>query len=207
MTTRQQKRVLPWRQWLLPLMVAVMVTLLMLWGESASALLRYDRDGLARGELWRAVTGHFVHLGWSHLLLNLAGLFLVWLLVGEALSRRGWLLLLSSCSVFLGAALWLFSPLLQWYVGLSGLLHGMLFAGALVQFGGGDRGGAVLGLLVIIKLLWEQRLGPLPGSESVAGGAVIVAAHLYGTVAGGLFLTVALSRRRWREQVLGRVQS
>jgi membrane associated rhomboid family serine protease len=47
-------------------------------------------------------------------------------------------------------------------------------------------------LLVCGKLLWEQAVGPLPGSAEVAGGKVIVDAHLYGAI-GGLVLGWVLS--------------
>lgn len=190
-------------RWQLPLLLAVVTVLLMVWGDSASLLLRYDRTALAQGELWRLLSAHLIHLGWSHLLLNLTGLFLVWLLVGEALNPGGWLLLLLICAAFISAALWLLYPQLQWYVGLSGLLHGMLFGGAVVLFGVGDKGGALLALLVIIKLLAEQLWGPLPGSEAASGGSVIVEAHLYGALAGGLFVAAVWLRPTWRNRLLG----
>ena len=44
----------------------------------------------------------------------------------------------------------------------------------------------MLAVFVAGKLLWEQTVGPLPGSESSAGGTVIVNAHLYGAVGGVL---------------------
>ncbi|HEY9148557.1 MAG TPA: rhombosortase [Gammaproteobacteria bacterium] len=179
------------RRWLLPLLAATLAALLMLGGDDAAYWLRYERDALAQGQLWRLFSAHWVHLGWSHLLMNMFGLLLVWALVGEALSLLGWLLLLLFCSLFTTAAMWLLYPELQWYVGFSGVLHGMLFGGAMMLFGGGDKGATLLAGIVLLKLLWEQLLGPLPGSESAAGGAVIVEAHLYGALAGGLFAAVA----------------
>ena len=40
------------------------------------------------------------------------------------------------------------------------------------------------GLLVAAKLIYEQFVGPLPGSAESSGGAVIVASHLYGAITG-----------------------
>jgi membrane associated rhomboid family serine protease len=39
-------------------------------GDAGRAALRYDRVGLADGQLWRLLTGHFVHLGLEHAALN-----------------------------------------------------------------------------------------------------------------------------------------
>ena len=52
----------------------------------------------------------------------------------------------------------------------------------------------VLAILVAGKLVWEQLAGPLPGSESASGGAVIVDAHLYGAM-GGVLATLLMWRR------------
>lgn len=192
-----------WREWQFPLIVAIIALLLRLWGEPASLLFRYDRAALGEGELWRLFTAHLVHLGWAHLMMNLAGLFVVWAFVARALSRHGWWWLFILCSLAISLAFWWFFPPLEWYVGLSGVLHSMLFGGAVVAFGRGDREGAILALLVILKLIWEQFFGPLPGSESVAGGAVITQAHLYGAVAGGGFVAIVWRVPRWHASLLG----
>jgi rhomboid family GlyGly-CTERM serine protease len=82
--------------------------------------------------------------------------------------------------------LWFFDPDLDWYVGLSGVLHGILIAGAFVGMRRGSVEAAALGVLVVGKIIWEQLSGPLPGSASLAGGSVVVNAHLYGAIAGAL---------------------
>ncbi|MEJ2406495.1 MAG: rhombosortase [Candidatus Thiodiazotropha sp.] len=173
--------------WLIPVVIAIFSLCFQLAGDSSLQWLRFDHDAIAAGFVWRLLTGHLVHLGWSHLLLNLAGLFITWALVGESMSNRCWLLLLLFSSLAITSALWFFNPQLHWYVGLSGVLHAMMLGGAIVLFWRGDRGTLILIVLVVIKLIWEQLEGPLPGSEAASGGAVIVDAHLYGAVAGVLF--------------------
>jgi hypothetical protein len=42
----------------------------------------------------------------------------------------------------------------------------------------------VIGVAVLMKIMFEQLIGPLPGSEQSAGGDVVVNAHLYGVLAG-----------------------
>jgi len=87
--------------------------------------------------------------------------------------------------------LWFLDPALSWYVGLSGLLHGLFAAGLLSRLRAAPAESLVLGGLLAAKLLVEQIAGPLPGSETSAGGAVVVNAHLYGT-AGGIAAALGL---------------
>lgn len=161
------------------------------------ATLRYDRSAIAAGEVWRLFTGHLVHLNGMHLILNAAGLALVSGLVGTHMRLPAWGLALAVSAGSIGAGLWLAAPGLSWYVGLSGVLHGLLTAGAIA--GLADRRERLFAGLVLVviaaKLLWEQLAGPTPGTEAVAGGRVIVDAHLYGAL-GGL-IAMAL-RAGWR---------
>ncbi len=170
-----------------------------LGGEEARQLLRYERGAILQGEAWRLLTAHLVHLGPSHLLLNLAGLGLVQLLVGPYLPPRAWWAALLLAGLAVSGGLLLLDPGLRWYVGLSGALHGLLAAGALAALlaGGAPWEGGLLLALLAAKLAWEQLAGPLPGSEAAAGGPVVVDAHLYGAL-GGLpaGLWAGLSRRR-----------
>lgn len=189
-------------RWALPLLLSFCIVLIMSGGESASQWLRYDRLAIAQGEYWRLLTAHLTHLGWSHLLLNLAGLLLLWLLLGDGLNRAGWILLLLISALSVSAGLWLFDLHLRWYVGLSGVLHGILLGGALSLAFNGSREGIYLLLISVGKLLWEQLVGPMPGSEATAGGKVIVNAHLYGAIAGGVFVLLIYSRPRWRRRFM-----
>ncbi len=185
------------RSWALPAGLAAVAVAAQAAGIAGA--WRYERAGLAAGEWWRLVTGHAVHLGWSHVVLNLAGLGLVWLLVGSALGALEWGLVLAASLVAMDAGFWFLAPGLAWYVGLSGLLHGLLAAGLLVSGATWpDRRveAIVLGGLVAAKLAWETGVGPLPGSVEASGGPVVVAAHLYGAVGGVAGGALVLIRRR-----------
>lgn len=168
-----------WRHWTLPLALAGAAILLQLGGPE---VFRWER-GLTAAEPWRLLTGQLVHLGWVHLVLNLAGLTLVWLVLGPGLGTRGGLAatFASGTAVCLGLAL--ASPGVGWYVGLSGTLHGLLAAGALAELR--QRrwfAMAVLGGLGV-KLAAEW-LAPAGGTAALIGGAVITEAHLYGALGG-----------------------
>jgi rhomboid family GlyGly-CTERM serine protease len=173
--------------WLFPATLAFVALLAETGGEPLRLVLRYDRAGLADGELWRLISGHLVHLGWSHLWLNLAGLLLVWILVGGVFSILQWCLIAIAAIAAMDAGFWFLKPELGWYVGMSGLLHGLFvagIAGALINLPGMRREAAFLLLLVAGKLAYEAWSGSLPGSASVAGGNVVTEAHLYGAVGG-----------------------
>ncbi|MBL1260928.1 MAG: rhombosortase [Thiotrichaceae bacterium] len=179
------------RNGMLPLTICAIALLIQIGGSEASQWLRYDREGILNGEVWRMITGHLVHLGWPHLLMNLIGLILIWLLFGHLIKRNSWLLIGTISTVGISAGMMFFNPELKWYVGLSGVLHGMFVAGAIVSVKAGYRAELLLLLLLTGKLTWEQVFGPLPGSAEFAGGNVIVDAHLYGAISG-LFISLAL---------------
>ncbi len=153
--------------------------------------LRFDREAIDDGRWWLLLTGNFVHLGASHLLMNIAGLGLVTALVWKRFAAVDWLILILGSSVVVGVGLWWRNPELFWYVGFSGTLHGLIIAGTLADLRVWPRSAAVLLVAVAGKLAWEQLGGALPGSESFAGGNVIVDAHLYGAL-GGALIGIAL---------------
>jgi rhomboid family GlyGly-CTERM serine protease len=184
--------------WPVPLFLAAFSAVAALGGATAQLHLRYDRSGIAAGELWRLVTGHFAHLGVAHLVLNLAGLGVVWILVGGAYSSLAWVFIIASSLALIDLGFWFLDRDLGWYVGMSGLLHGLLVAGIVSRFRAAKAESLALAVVVAAKIAWEQLAGPLPGSEFSAGGPVVVNAHLYGAIAGilagGLLHTASLRR-------------
>lgn len=152
-----------------------------LWGESGRLALRYDRDALAQGQLWRLLTAHWVHLGLRHALVNVLGFALLWALFVRDYSARQWLLIVFAALAAIDAGLWLWDSTVRWYVGSSGVLHGILAAGTVANLKRREPQGLVLAALLAGKLLYEQRVGPLPFSGS---SAVVVDAHLFGVVGG-----------------------
>jgi rhomboid family GlyGly-CTERM serine protease len=188
-----------WRHWATPVAVAAIAILLQIGGEPVRLALQYERAALAAGELWRLGTGHLVHLGVGHLWPNVAALLLLTALAERYATPAEWnvAMLVSAAAIDLG--LWTLDPAVRWYVGLSGVLHGLAAFAAvrLVQHRPGI--GVTFALGLAIKLLYEQQVGPLPLTAESAGGSVIVAAHLYGAAGGvllaGLIAAVRRSRR------------
>jgi len=167
----------------------------------ASPALRYERSNVLAGEWWRVITGQLVHLGFSHLVLNLAGLALIAWVFGPGLRAVQWLVILvASWIAIITGFVWL-EPQLAWYVGLSGLLHGLLLGAAVVDHGLGGRVRMLLLAGILLKLAWEQWAGALPMTAEAAGGPVIVDAHLYGGLGGLLGGTLLWLRDRVRARV------
>lgn len=192
--------------WIVPAVAAGAALLAALPGDNARMLLRYDRSDVADGELWRLLSAHFVHLDVSHLLLNLAGLLLVWVLVGRACRPLEWAIVLFASIVAIDAGFWWLLPGLDWYVGLSGALHGLFVAGLVGNVRERPLESALLGVAVSAKLACEQFGGSLPGTSEFVAGAVITEAHLYGAIGGLLaaLLLVAIRAARGAETDPGR---
>ncbi len=185
-------------EWQVPLAIAGASLCAATLGGAGRLWLRWDREAIAAGEWWRLATGHFVHLNPGHLALNLAGLALVWVLAGGRYRPLGWWLVVALSLAVMDAGFWYLDPNLAWYVGLSGLLHGLLLAGAVDRLREAPLESTVLTLLVAAKLAYEQYAGPLPGSEASTGGPVVVNAHLYGAIAGIFAGAASLAARTLR---------
>ena len=182
------------KAWGLPLSVLLLAVVL----QFGSDALPYDRNAIGGGELWRLFSGHFVHLGGMHLLLNAAGLLLVWTLVGDAFSTRHWLIIATCSLLSMDLGFWFLLPWLEWYVGLSGLLHGLMAAGVAGLWHERRIEALAIAAILVGKLGYEIALGSLPGSAAIAGGAVITEAHLLGGIGG--FLAGVLLVIRVRSQ-------
>ncbi len=186
------------RNWSAVLAILVVCIVLAAGGDEARELGRYQRDAVENGQYWRLVSGHLVHLGVGHLWPNLLALVIIGALFDGVLRNADWwrLSLVSAAAIDLG--LYWLEPDVLWYVGLSGVLHGVVAAGALAFALERQALGFVLLAGLGAKLAFEQLAGPVPFTAASVGGPVVVAAHLYGA-AGGLLmqaLTFVVRRRR-----------
>jgi rhomboid family GlyGly-CTERM serine protease len=180
------------RSWGWPIALAVICVAFEGLGDDGRTLLRLDRQGLGQWQLWRLATAHLAHLGISHMSLNLFA-FIVLKSLFEGLMRPlewFWVALLSIVAI--DAGLLTLSSDVQWYVGLSGLLHGVAVAGALAFAIQARVLGRWLLAAILIKIAVEQLVGPLPYSVASSGGPVVVDAHLYGAIGGAIGWTIGV---------------
>ena len=171
---------------LVPITLIVVAAIFALFDDLGHAAFRFDREAIAGGEWYRLVTGHFVHLSLGHLLLNIAGLGLVWYLVGPAVSLIGWVVAATLSIAAIDIGLLAGVPGLSWYVGLSGLLHGLLATGLIASWHLKRPELRVLAAILVLKLAWETVVGPVPGGGAVAGGTVVTESHLFGALGGSV---------------------
>jgi len=178
------------------LAATVAILVLGLGGEALREWGRFEHGSVAAGEVWRLITAHLVHLSWGHLWLNLIALLLMAALFDDSMGAGDWVLagVLGAGAIDLGLAA--FHGDLQWYVGLSGVLHGLMLVGGFGLIRSGSPIGYVLLAGLAGKLVWEQVSGPLPFSESTSGGPVLVDAHLYGTLGGATAQAIKTGFRR-----------
>ncbi|MBL3555499.1 rhombosortase [Marinobacter sp. JB05H06] len=146
--------------------------------------LEWSRPGIAAGEYWRLITGHWVHLGTNHLLLNLAGLLVTSLLFTRHPPLAWWLSYLALAPLVISAGLLLIAPELAWYRGFSGCLHGLLVFTALFNLRSDTRWSLIILGFIALKLLFENVLYPATGHNPLIGGSVVTQAHWLGALTG-----------------------
>lgn len=173
---------------------------------AALPALEYRRAELP-AEPWRLLTGHLVHLGWRHALVNVGAWLALALLFAPYLDTKRQLLTLALAATFISLGLAGWYPSIRWYCGASGTLHALLFAGAVAALGASLRSRSArsalipLALLVgdAIRIALEQPGGAATPFAAWLGATTVPQAHLLGAVAGtalGLFWAARARRRR-----------
>jgi rhomboid family GlyGly-CTERM serine protease len=220
---------LPQPKWMLCAGVSIVAAALS-WWPGAMQHFRYDRDAILSGQVWRLVSGHLVHLNTTHLMVNLAGLLLLCELLWNALPLRHGLGILLASTVGVSLMLWWLDPAVTWYVGLSGVLHGLwagcALAGLLTLAAGGAASSSrknaqgevgrearwlCVGALLLlgVKLGMEYVAGVELSSTSTAahwiGAPVVTAAHRYGAMIG-LAYVLAWQASGWLRQAKPAIQ-
>lgn len=159
--------------------------------DSSTEAFRFDRTAISNGEWWRIVTSHFIHFSYGHLFLNLAALGLAGYVASPCSNLApqilAWLWLIG----FTGLGLWFLAPDLHYFVGLSGVLHGAMLVAIASSPYYSLRVRWVVGVVIISKVLWEQTgLYDDMANIEIIGGRTEPRSHLYGTLAGLIWVVV-----------------
>lgn len=170
-------------------LVLALWLLLVLTQSLDVSYLAYNRDAITKGDYWRLITGHFIHLNHMHLLLNMLGVGMVLMLFDHLLAIWQWIVVLLASALIISLLIYLNLPQVQAYVGLSGVIHTLYVLGTLQLLNQPkERNFAIiLMLMVTLKLLTENVGQGISFTADMIGGRVLYQAHLYGALAG-LFL-------------------
>ena len=139
-------------------LVLALWLLLVLTQSLDISYLAYNRDAIAKGDYWRLITGHFIHLNHMHLLLNMLGVGMVLMLFDHLLAIWQWIVVLLASALIISLLIYLNLPQVQAYVGLSGVIHTIYVLGTLQLLNQPkERNFAIiLMLMVTLKLLTEN---------------------------------------------------
>jgi len=168
----------------LPLIFAVVIALDLLGAGDA---LEYRRGALA-SEPWRLFTGHFVHITLLHAALNGVALLLLGRLFADRLRASEQYGLLVGAPMLVSLSMWAALPELQWYRGLSGVLHAFYFAGCVLWIATSAARGRWLAIAALVggtmKVLLEQPWDASFPMHDLLRVAVVPQAHLLGALLG-----------------------
>lgn len=160
-----------------------------------NAWVEFNRSAILQGQVWRFLSGNFAHSNWLHLLFNAFGVLVLWALHAHYIKTPfAYWWRLGVLSLTCTGAIFLLDPDIQFYVGLSGVLHGLIVWGACWDIKSHERTGYLILAGVALKIGYEQTLGVSVELESLIAASVAVDAHLYGACAGLLLGVIETSR-------------
>lgn len=195
--------------WWFPALILLAAVILLSIDSHDQRLFRYDRSGVFGEDYWRLITGHFTHLGWSHLVLNMSVMLVFWQLYHRVFPPLIWATLTLLCALGISLAYVFLEPDLEWYVGFSGVLHGLFMAVVItlllnylkwkqIRF---PWEALFLFAAILGKIIFEQTIGSLSFTTKASGGDVFVNAHLYGAGMGVVLSVLAFSMQKPNAQI------
>lgn len=150
--------------------------------------LQLERDAIVGGQWYRLLSAHFVHANIAHALANAIATVVVFLLFHGVISPLRWLLSIVICAVSISVLLLVFTAI-DWYLGFSGVLHGMV-AIALTL----DRRLSIVLRVVLLAGLVGKVANELFGTGATSSAlleiTVVSEAHAFGIVTGALIAPV-----------------
>ncbi|MDX1303706.1 rhombosortase [Photobacterium sp.] len=163
------------------LVIAISLSFLAQWPVIQS-WIAWDRETIAHGEIWRILTGNLTHTNWPHMVMNSLALIVITFIFRAHFCAKHYTVLILLISLVIGIGL--FATDIQWYAGLSGVLHGLFAWGAVRDLRTQTKGGWLLLAGLTFKIGWEQYYGGAASSAALIGARVAIEAHLIGAVTG-----------------------
>lgn len=183
-----------------PVLMSVLVLIAWFGGADAKNALMYDRGAVVDGEWWRLISAHFVHVGLPHLVANLCGLWVIWVLLGQSLTTTGWMGVFIASALGITGALLSLHPSVDWYLGFSGALYALTATGIVVSIAHTPSVYLVALACLLLKLTFDHYSSSQWGFPNWLGAPVLEASHFYGAVFGGINGCLILCSRYLRRQ-------
>jgi rhomboid family GlyGly-CTERM serine protease len=174
------------------LLIAVICCLLQLaifFQPNLHELLAYKQIEVSHGQWYRILTSALIHTNTPHLAMNLLGLALISMLYQEQLTDIKVVLVWMGIVILSSVSLLIFYPEIEWFVGLSGSLHGLIVWAALSQLPKHLYSNLLILFGLSIKLYMEHFYGGDPLSSQLIEARVLTEGHLTGALSGLLLAT------------------
>jgi len=173
-------------QYTTAIVITLFSGLVMIFEPSSSEWLRYQSIEVSNGQWWRIFSANLSHSNWNHWMLNIGGLWLMDVFYRPVLSLKTRTQLLLFCMILNVALLHVFLNI-NWYVGLSGALHGYLIGGAMLSFNTARALNSLIILVTITKLIVESLWQINSATAELIGAEVLEEAHSFGAVSAVIF--------------------
>jgi len=170
----------------LPVASISVLALLAFLFDGLAPTLAYYQKSVQQGDVWRLFTAHFLHTNFTHLAMNLTALWIAFLLHKQHYTPTEYLTVFGVTALGCLGLLYAFSPDIPHYVGLSGVLHGVLLYYGAKEALHKLKLGWLLVIGVVAKIAYEQYTGPSTELAFAIQANVIIDGHLYGAMSGGL---------------------
>lgn len=168
-------------------LIVIFLYLLTFFGESLNPILEYNRVAIQNGELWRLIFSHIIHLNTAHFFLNVAVLAIILFFLKIDVSYYQQAVFFTGACLFISLGLYFFSPEVITCVGLSGVLYSFL-VWLLMEKSLKDRLFLLPLAVMLIKVFMQQTpTYDVNYLQPYIAAPVVVGAHLYGIIFGGLF--------------------
>lgn len=173
----------PRRGWLLFLTIGGVCYLLTYYYPLPQ--FQYNRYIVGQGvQLYRLVTAHFMHTGEFHLVFNIIALWFIGLLHSRHYKLWQWCLMFPMLMAGTMAGIHYLDPNIAYYIGLSGILHGLVVIGAIADLHCKLRSGYVLLLLLVIKIALDELNIGFPNFQMLIQADIPTNANIFGTLTG-----------------------
>lgn len=187
-------------QHLSSVLIYIVIFMAFLWlPEDAQKWLRLDINAMQDQQIWRLISGHFLHTNLQHFLLNALAFLALWALHGQYYHPRKLFSFIMMACCFISGWLFFFDDT-QIYVGFSGVIHALLVWGALQDIQVKEKTGYLLLIGVAGKVLWEQIYGGSVQTAAMINADIAVNAHLAGAIFALLYVLIEQAQKQQKKK-------